>query len=96
MPCPSQTPGFNVPNYVRDMAHQGERLKWKWGGHVSRLQGCRWAHISTTWDPRIGRRNRGRPGTRWADFFKSLAGPLWSRTANNREEWRSLQFASIE
>lgn len=81
---------------TRDMAHQGERLKWKWGGHVSRLQGCRWAHISTTWDPRIGRRNRGRPGTRWADFFKSLAGPLWSRTAKNREEWRSLQFASIE
>ncbi|KAJ4438972.1 hypothetical protein ANN_14926 [Periplaneta americana] len=71
-------------------------LKWKWGGHVSRLQGCRWAHISTTWDPRIGGRNRGRPGTRWADFFKSLAGPLWSRTAKNREEWRSLQFASID
>ncbi|KAJ4445781.1 hypothetical protein ANN_12466 [Periplaneta americana] len=81
---------------TRDMAHQGERLKWKWEGHVSRLQGCRWAHISTTWDPRIGRRNRGRPGTRWAVFFKSLAGPLWSRTAKNREEWRSLQFASIE
>lgn len=81
---------------TRDMAHQGERLKWKWGGHVTRLQGSRWAMISTTWDPRIGRRNRGRPGTRWADSFKSIAGPMWSRIAKDREKWRTLQNTSAE
>ena len=69
---------------TRDMTHQGEGLKWKWGGHVTRLQGSRWAMISTTWDPRIGRRNRGRPRTRWADSFKSVEGPMWSRIAKDR------------
>ena len=81
---------------TRDMAHQGECLKWKWGGHVTRLQGSRWAMISTTWDPRIGKRNRGRPGTRWTDSFKSIAGPMWSRKAKDREKWRTLQNTSVE
>ncbi|KAJ4427383.1 hypothetical protein ANN_25004 [Periplaneta americana] len=77
---------------TRDMAHQGERLKWKWGGHVSRLQGCRWAHICTTWDPRIGRRNRGRPGTRWADFFKK---PSWTPVVQNSQESRRMEIATV-
>ncbi|KAJ4450188.1 hypothetical protein ANN_01595 [Periplaneta americana] len=55
---------------TRDMAYQGERLKWKWGGHVSRLQSCRWAHISTTWDPRIGRKHAVENGsTRRVDIL---------------------------
>ena len=33
------------------MAGQAEILKWKWGGHVARLQTSRWTQISTMWDP---------------------------------------------
>ena len=74
-----------------DMAERAEILKWKWGGHVARLQSSRWAQISTMWDPRIGRRQRGRPASRWTDSFRKIAGVHWSRAARNRSNWKTLQ-----
>ena len=73
-----------------DVAQRASRLKWKWGGHVARLQNTRWAYLSTVWSPRLGQRHRGRPGTRWADVFKKVAGVHWTRIAGNRNEWRHL------
>ena len=35
-------------------------------------------------------RHHGRPGTRWADVFKKVAGIHWTRIAGNRNEWRHL------
>ena len=29
-----------------DVAQRASRLKWKWGGHVARLQNTRWAYLS--------------------------------------------------
>ena len=46
-----------------EMTEQAEILKWKWGGHVARLQSSRWAQISTMWNHHTGRRQRGRPAS---------------------------------
>ncbi|KAJ4433253.1 hypothetical protein ANN_15512 [Periplaneta americana] len=67
---------------TRDMAHQGERLKWKWGGHVSRLQGCRWAHISTTWDPRM-------------KTWDQMGGLLQEPVVQNSQEPRRMEIATV-
>ena len=43
------------------------------------------------WDPYRVKRSRGRPSTRWADYFNKLVGPHWSRVARDRNEWRVLE-----
>jgi hypothetical protein len=35
----------------------------------------------TVLDPRIGRRNRGRPQRRWDQEFRGVLGNQWSRIA---------------
>ena len=74
---------------TENVAQRAADLKWKWGGHVTRLPQDRWALIPTTWDPYEGRRTRGRLRTRLADALKHIAGPQRSRVARNREKWRS-------
>jgi hypothetical protein len=44
---------------IEDAAKAAIRQKWRWGGHVARMDHERWAYATTVWDPRIGRRNRG-------------------------------------
>ncbi|KAJ4434082.1 hypothetical protein ANN_16402 [Periplaneta americana] len=44
-------------NGVEDVVTIANRMKWRWGGHVVRMQPTRWAHTATLWDPRIGWRN---------------------------------------
>jgi hypothetical protein len=34
----------------------------------------RWAYVMTVWDPRIERRNRGRPRRRWDQEFREVVG----------------------
>ncbi|KAJ4433075.1 hypothetical protein ANN_15332 [Periplaneta americana] len=68
-----------------------ESLKWKWGGHVVRMDQRRWTHRLTLWDPRIGRRRVGRQTTRWADFFKNKAGAHWTSSTRDRQLWRDLE-----
>jgi hypothetical protein len=66
---------------TKDIVAVAESLKWKLGGHVARMDQCRWAHATSVWDVRIGKRRTGRQKTRWADMLKRVAGGLWSRTA---------------
>ena len=82
---------------MRDASILAERLKWKWSGHVARMDNNRWTHKLTVWDPREGRRNVGRQRTRWADQLKRLAGDPWSRSAKDRVLWKELEknFNSI-
>ncbi|KAJ4441871.1 hypothetical protein ANN_11731 [Periplaneta americana] len=68
-----------------------ESLKWKWGGHVVRMDHRRWTHRLTLWDPRIGRRRVGRQTTRWADFFKKKAGSHLTSSTRDRQLWRNLE-----
>ena len=48
----------------RDASNLAERLKWKWSGHLTRMENNRWTHKLTMWDPREGKRNVGRQRTR--------------------------------
>jgi hypothetical protein len=76
---------------TKDDVQTAAQLKWKWGGHVSRLHECRWAYAATMWDPRSGKRNVGRPRTRWSALFTEIVGRQWTRVARNRTEWRTLE-----
>ncbi|KAJ4446230.1 hypothetical protein ANN_12924 [Periplaneta americana] len=49
---------------IKDPALQATNTKWKWGGYVARLRDGRWTQTVTLWDPRIGKRSRGRPRRR--------------------------------
>ena len=49
---------------MRDASNLAEKLKWKWSGHVVRMDNNSWTHKLTVWDPREGRRNVGRQRTR--------------------------------
>jgi hypothetical protein len=73
---------------MRDPSNLAERLKWKWSGHVARMDNNRWTHKLTMWDPREDRRTWGDNGQ---DGLKRLADDQWSRSAKDRVLWNELE-----
>jgi len=71
-------------------------LKWRWAGHTLRQSDNRWNKEIQLWRPWLGKRNRGRPQTRWRDDLKLTAGFGWARLAQNRELWRQKGEAYIQ
>ncbi|GFR99568.1 endonuclease-reverse transcriptase [Elysia marginata] len=57
-------------------------------GHFARLQDNRWTLRVTEWQPRNGKRSRGRQARRWRDDNVRTMGNTWTREAKDREEWR--------
>ncbi|KAG6465037.1 hypothetical protein O3G_MSEX014898 [Manduca sexta] len=76
-----------------DVLSHSLKLKWKWAGHVARLQDGRWTKRVTTWTGPQGKRYRGRPLTRWQDEIIRIAGHDWIQKAQSRERWKSLEEA---
>ena len=72
---------------------QALALKWKWAGHIVRLQDQRWTKRVTEWRGPVGKRKKGRPCNRWEDEIKRTAGPNWIQTAQSRENWLNLEEA---
>ena len=72
-----------------DLLTSVKRRKLKWNRHVTRSSGM---------DKTIqGWRRRGRQRKRWEDNTKEWTGLEWNiilRKAENREEWRKLQWTS--
>ena len=67
-------------------------LKWRWAGHVARMQdNNRWTNVITSWYPRDGTRKRGKQETRWQDDIVKAAGANWERTALDRQRWKTLE-----
>ena len=64
--------------------------KWKWAGHVARMNDNRWTVRCTEWQVRNGKRSRGRPRRRWHDDIQHWQGATWSRKARDRQQWREL------
>ena len=64
--------------------------KWRWAGHVARMQDDRWTIRTTEWQVRKGRRPRGRPKMRWKDDIMKWQGATWTRTAKDRKKWKEL------
>jgi hypothetical protein len=75
---------------MRDVLNTADRLKWKWGGHVMRLDHTRWTHRLRMWDRTIGKRNVGRQRICWADSFKRIVGAQWTTRPRDRHVWRDL------
>ena len=76
---------------LKSAAQQASWSKWKLAGHVARLHHTRWAQATTMWDPYRGKRSRGRPSTRWADYINKVVGPHWSKVARDNNEWKVLR-----
>lgn len=68
-------------------------LKWKWAGHISRYTDKRWTIETTRWKGPIGKRNVGRPMTRWADDIIQVAGKEWMNSGKDRELWKKMEEA---
>lgn len=78
---------------AKDALNYAKKLKWKWAGHVARLEDERWTSRVTKWKGPDGKRLKGRPLTRWADDITNIAGPCWTQTAQDRDKWSSLEEA---
>ena len=76
-------------NFEDVLKHIGKQT-WRWAGHVGRMHDNRWTKRCTEWQPREGRRNRGRPARRWRDDIEVTAGKTWMRKTKDRVEWRRL------
>ncbi|CAH2101778.1 unnamed protein product [Euphydryas editha] len=78
---------------VIDALNYSQKLKWRWAGHVARLNDNRWTKMTTSWLGPSGQRKRGRPNTRWTDDIIKIAGTHWMREAEDKEKWLSLEEA---
>ncbi|GFS18994.1 endonuclease-reverse transcriptase [Elysia marginata] len=80
VPCREIRARTNVVDIVKYV----EKQKWKWAGHVARLQDDRWTQRVTEWKPRH-RRSRGRQIQRWQDDIVQRKGTTWEQDVRQRE-----------
>lgn len=59
---------------VKDILEKIKESKWRWTGHVAGMQDNRWTKRVTEWQPRSGRRIRGRQKRRWRDVIIIVPG----------------------
>ena len=82
---------------VQDIMEKIKTSKWKWAGHLIRSQDDRWTKRLTEWQPRVGKRRRGRQKRRWRDDITDYMGSAaWTRTAQTRHRWKTLKEAFIQ
>ena len=74
---------------VKDIIKKIKEAKWRWAGHVARREDNRWTKRLTEWQPRTGKRNRGRQKRRWRDDLTTCVGATWTRLAQNRKQWQN-------
>ena len=65
------------------------KQKWRWAGHIARMKDNRWTNRCTDWQPRRGKRSRGRP-SRWRDDITRKEGTAWNRKATDRKQWKTM------
>ena len=80
---------------VMDVVEKIGTLKWRWAGHVARMQDNIWTSVISSWYPRDGTRKRGRQETRWRDDIVKAAGATWERIALDRQRWKTLEEAFV-
>ena len=80
---------------IIDIIEYTLKQKLKWAGHIARLKDNRWTRRCTEWQPRRGRRSRGRPSRRWQDDITEKEGTTWIRKATDRRRWKTLMEGYI-
>ena len=81
---------------VKDILEKVKEAKWRWAGHVARMQDNRWTKRLTEWQPRTGKRKVGRPKRRWRDDLTSYLGTTWTTEAQDRRSWQLLEEGYIQ
>ena len=74
---------------MKDIIEKIKEAKWRWAGHVARMNDNRWTKRLTDWQPRTGKRRRGRQKTRWRDDLTAYLGVTWAREATDRRKWKT-------
>ena len=64
---------------AKDIIQVVKQQKWRWAGHVARMNDNRWTKRITDWHPYNEKRSRKRPDTRWRDEIEKFAGVAWTR-----------------
>ena len=80
---------------IIDIIEYTLKQKWKWAGHIARLKDNRWTRRCTEWQPRRGKRSRGRPSRRWQDDIAEKEGTTWIRKATDRRRCKTLMEGYI-
>ena len=80
---------------IIDIIEYTLKQKWKWAGHTARLEDNRWTKRCTEWQPRRGKRSRGRPSRRWQDDITDKEGTTWIRKATDGWQWKTLMEGYI-
>ncbi len=80
---------------VEDILVTIKNKKWTWAGHVMRRRDNRWTTRGTEWQPRNGRRNKGRQRVRWRDEIRAFAGQGLTSLTSDIEWWRMLGKAFV-
>ena len=80
---------------IIDIIEYTLKQEWKWAGHIARLKDNRWTRRCTEWQPRRGKRSRGRPSRRWQDDITEKEGTTWIRKATDRRRWKTLMEGYI-
>ena len=86
--------GIRKRTKIIDIIEYTLKQKWKWAGHIARLKDNRWTKRCTEWQPRRGKRSRGRPSRRWQDITEK-EGTTWIRKATDGQRWKTLMEGYI-
>ena len=82
---------------VKDIIEKIKETKWRWAGHVLRVQDNRWTRRLTEWQPRTGKRKRGRQKKRWRDDITAHMGTAtWTRVARERDKWKFYEEGFVQ
>ena len=81
---------------VEDILAVVKRQKWRWAGHIARMEDSRWTKLVTEWIPLDGKRERARPKARWEDDITKFLGATWVRIARDRSRWKNHEKAFIQ
>ena len=80
---------------VTDIVNKIRKLKWNWAGYVARMSDGRWTKRLLELTPRLDKRSKGRPPTRWADNPRRFVGN-WIQRAQDRKEWAKMGEAYVQ
>ena len=79
----------------KDIVQVVKKQKWRWAGHVARMNDNRWTKRITDWCPYNDKGSKKRPDTRWRDEIEKNAGKTCQRIAQDRQLWEELGKAYI-
>ncbi|GBP76650.1 hypothetical protein EVAR_51135_1 [Eumeta japonica] len=88
------TRSLRTPEKLIELETEINEIKWDIVG-ISEMR--RQGEGIEDYGNRMGsNRSKGRQTKRWEDDLKKVAGPLWLRTAKQRNEWKALEEAFVE